>query len=546
MHICPVFAPSSSRNASPKTGRPIGGTHLNNCPMQSAPNGSNHTATLLAMTSAASNQSSVQPPPRIIDDVTLINSIIVSAIGSIVSIGCMFALFRRAWPQHQFVADDSAIQFMTRRCRLLFAASALTLADALRNLIQWSMLYEGSKLPNFLTIRIVYIFTFLVALPLETYATCQRCAVIVTRKPAQRKRGLQIALVVCIACMLCAQGGSSFVTFDLAHHPNSDVDDWLNRRFAPIAVIAVMALFPLLIMTSSAWALSVNVRQTRPKPFGHQVPRTGSNKSGSISKVGSATSGSQSKVSDSAGENGSSGPVSGSLSDIGSQAAPSGDSAPSSLPPSRRISVLPSRTRSNLLTNVSTAMLHTATKLRSSSRRPSAATRRHNKASLMYPLTRTFTILTVALTVLWLFALAASTLDFVPNVRSNALNAAINAIAIAIEASFERLIRVARYSQQKRQEVLAVDKSFADDMIGQRDGKVHGIREEHIGVNDSPAQAVDAAPSVGVGGMALQTLAAAPGLDPVGTIQEHVVSHFEAWDYVMSPTQDARQPWGSL
>ncbi|ORZ38549.1 hypothetical protein BCR44DRAFT_43635 [Catenaria anguillulae PL171] len=235
----------------------------------------------------------------------------------------------------------------------------------------------------------------------------------------------------CALSTLVVQGGIIYRILELSQSGASTTSrPWLDTTFVPNSVIAFSAIFPFIIMASSTWALSVNVSRgrikTKRRDGGAAVGQSGSLPSQSTSQIGSA-----------------------SISVPAESAIGVANQSEVALQSARN------RTYSTLA-SVSTAVLSAAKRTK---RVVTSGSNRQN-GQFMYPLSRTFIVLSFALISLWIFAMAASILEFLPYTRTNALNSALNATCIAVEASFEKLLRCAKQAQQKKDKELAMNSTF--------------------------------------------------------------------------------------
>ncbi|ORZ38523.1 hypothetical protein BCR44DRAFT_37600 [Catenaria anguillulae PL171] len=81
----------------------------------------------------------------------------------------------------------------------------------------------------------------------------------------------------------------------------------------------------------------------------------------------------------------------------------------------------------------------------------SPSTHAMSRSQLSYPLSTSFTILTIGIIILWSIGLTATLFPIFPRVRRSPVNALVNACCLAFESSFERLLKFAKHKHHRRQ-----------------------------------------------------------------------------------------------
>ncbi|ORZ38548.1 hypothetical protein BCR44DRAFT_1458942 [Catenaria anguillulae PL171] len=185
--------------------------------------------------------------PFLQDPATSVNTIGLSIVSGLICSVCASILFRSAFAEqlgHRFMSNDSAIQYMTRRSRLLFIVSVLNVGESLRNGIQSTLLYINTTRPNFFVIRVMYLCTFGLSLPLQAYATCQRCAVIVTKEPVQRQRFLLVTFWVILICWLVFEGGLiKYIVIVASKGSSASDQEWFSTSHHGIDSVGIVGQF---------------------------------------------------------------------------------------------------------------------------------------------------------------------------------------------------------------------------------------------------------------------------------------------------------------
>ncbi|KAI9216832.1 hypothetical protein BC828DRAFT_392622 [Blastocladiella britannica] len=373
-------------------------------------------------------------------------TIVAYCLTSLVSLGSIPFLFKRAFPPtRDFPSQSSSIQYLAIRCRVLLALAFCVLVDASNNVRYWSLHLGSTGGPTtqqFIAYRLVWCFSFMFSIDLITLANAMRCAVIVLRDLRARSLFLAGILVMCIVIRTVSIIGAYRLTYEAAAlGPN----EWDETDFMPPAILFLSGTFPVVVIISSAWSLHMARRTPERALMASASTRHSDHHNSSSVHHNSLEHGRSTHVnkfiSDATLEPA---PTFGSLvkqfkrqKQLTPKAGPRGGgdlaSSPAlAVPPARSVS------RSGAVTGVTSGTGSTGESGSSTG------------GGIVYQMTSTFIFLTMAEITLWIFSVLSGLFQLLPFVRGIAISSTSVAVILALESSFELLVKIQARTRKRR------------------------------------------------------------------------------------------------
>ncbi|KAI9172908.1 hypothetical protein H9P43_007039 [Blastocladiella emersonii ATCC 22665] len=220
------------------------------------------------------------PPDAAILRASAIASCVSGALGLLV----VAVMFPRAFPQRggqQYLPSESAIRFMSVRCRLLLACGVILVVCGINGAVYFFRLAGAGdadlspRPPWLLEYRVAFTATFPSFGPLFTWAVAQRCAVVVIQDRDARQTFLRVVFALCAAIYVAVTGGAAARTVDLATPlPGAPAGVWVNAAMvASWGIIPVFAL-PAITIAGSLWALWAGTSRRIAKIQGRRERRS--------------------------------------------------------------------------------------------------------------------------------------------------------------------------------------------------------------------------------------------------------------------------------
>ncbi|KAI9221641.1 hypothetical protein BC828DRAFT_404747 [Blastocladiella britannica] len=175
------------------------------------------------------------------------------------SIGCVRFLYKRAFRESLYLSTESSMRYMSIRCRILLLACTLQIVDCCNNLWYWAIhLTRWPTDREFLYFRITWVLTFLMVGDLITVANAMRCSVIVLRDPVSRRRFLGLVVGTCVVVRVASNVDTVMVAMtQVAMDPTERDSVQYLSTYAGFAD----GIYPLSIIVSSCWSLWMSRRE---------------------------------------------------------------------------------------------------------------------------------------------------------------------------------------------------------------------------------------------------------------------------------------------
>ncbi|ORZ31627.1 hypothetical protein BCR44DRAFT_34990 [Catenaria anguillulae PL171] len=307
--------------------------------------------------------------------------------------------------------------------------------------------------------RLIFACSFLPGCACATLAIIQRCAVVLMRDRAWRRRFVRSLGIVCfIACVILQSSAVLFVwTLRNEHTPSA----WYNERRTHIWSLPAVALFPIITIVSALWSIKVYNEQS-----------------------GSASAGASAIAAAGAGGGGGGGMVGNTRTGKGGMGSKSEKWRRPSLATVRSISHddPPSISTGPHAGSIATSGIS------SSHSQPSYMVPR--KASKSTPVTRpltiAFNVMTCCIVLEWIATMVISTFNSVGIVKSPAVLSLVGALGIVTESLFETVMQVVHQRVRRDPDDHCVQSNTED---GKRDADSQPAAEKaaHISVVEGSA-----------------------------------------------------------
>ncbi|KAI9224811.1 hypothetical protein BC828DRAFT_372553 [Blastocladiella britannica] len=328
-------------------------------------------------------------------------TIVVFIVSGLISLATAAFLYPRVVPMSIFLPTESSMKYMAIRCRVLFAGVLLHLVDVGSSLWYWSLpLTQWPTTSQFLQYRFTWIASFTIVGPFIVIANIMRCAMLVVRDPRSRRWFVYGTVAVCAALWVVVTVGmvqNVYLQRDLDPAPRG------ISPHLPLVSSVFFGMYPLVIIFSSMWSL----RMARTAP----------------SFLSAATDQLQQTV------------------ESASQAASVADGT---FPRPKRLSQLHTLVRQGVTWQTASASRTTTTGGGGGGGGISSQPSGGRDRGISYKMSGTFTFLTLSQVVLWSAAIFLSLRPLFPGVHSVSVSSILAALALALESSFEALVKIRR------------------------------------------------------------------------------------------------------